>query len=313
MNILSYLKSFLDKVKTNAATKSPTENIKELEDFLNKQNESLMPQPESGSSSLPKYERYEYEAPSDESLRMKAENELNDYLQNGEKSIKNEYDAKEKSLNDAKSSSEMQFNDSRDKLKSAYEQTAQALSNDSLKRGLARSSIALNNQAEAGNAYMQNVNDLIKQRNERIAEIDNELNSLSGQLQSALDSFKISYAAKLTQKINELKGEREKNKQEAIKYNNSIASREYEDRIAKEERDKDAYKDEIQRQKSLKELRDSLPDYQKKRLEREFFDKAVEILDSLPREEAQKLFNGSSIFKDNLSDYYYYTLYYKYR
>ncbi len=56
-----------------------------------------------------------------------------------------------------------------------------------------------------------------------------------------------------------------------------------------------------------------MPDYQKKRLEREFFDKAVEILDSLPREEAQKLFNGSSIFKDNLSDYYYYTLYYKYR
>ncbi len=314
MNILSYLKSFLEKAKTNSqAAKRPTDNIKELEDFLQKQNESLMPQPENGSSDLPKYERYEYEEPSDESLRSAAEAELSDYLQNGENSIKNEFDAKEKSLNAAKSISDRQFDDSKDKLKSAYEQTAQALNDDSIKRGLARSSIALNNQAAAGKAYLQNVNELINQRNERIAEIDNELNSLGGQLQSALDSFKISYAAKLTQKINELTDEREKNKQEAIKYNNSIASQEYEERIAKEERDKNLYKEELQRQKSLKEFRDSLPDYQKRRLEREFFDKAVEILDSLPPEEARKLFNSSSIFKDNLSDYYYYTLYYKYR
>lgn len=319
MNILSYLKSFLESKKTSSASNSSTNSsttgkIKELEDFLQKQNESLMPQPETGSSAeIPKYERYEYEAPSDESLRQSAEAELNEYLQNGENSIKNEYDAKEKSLNADKSSSEKQFEVSKDKLKSAYEQTAQALSDDSLKRGLARSSIALNNQAAAGKAYMQNVNDLIEQRNERITEIDNELNSLSGQLQSALDSFKISYAAKLTQRINELTEEREKNKQEAIKYNNSIAKQEYDEQIAKEERDKDLYKEQLQRQQQQKEYRDSLPDYQKERLEREFYDKAVEVLDSLPRDEAQKLFNASSIFKDNLSDYYYYTLYYKYR
>lgn len=308
MNILSYLKSFLknggsDNSSGSSLGSESARKLKELEDFLSEQRKnSTTTVQKDDSPELPKYDRYEYEAPSDEELRKSAEAELSDYLHSGENAIKEEYAAKERSLNADKANGERSFSDSSDKLRAAYEQAAQTLSDDSLKRGLARSSIAMNNQAAANKVYMQNVGELIRERDQRIADIDSELSSLNGQLKSALDSFRISYAAKLTQRINELSEEREKNVREAVKYNNSIKQREYEEQLEKQDRDKKS-------QPSSDRIDDGTDDIS----EREFYVKAADVLGSLPLEEARKLFNGSPIFRENLGDYYYYTLYYKYR
>lgn len=310
MNILSYLKSFLDKQsdknKTTAVSEKSSnanDKLEELRGFLqSKQSEEIQ---KDYSVETPSYQRYEYEAPSDESIKSSAEAELGDYFNKGETSIKDEYAAKEKNLNASRADSERLFDDSSEKLKTAYKQTAQAMSDDSLKRGLARSSIALNEQAAVSNAYLDDLDKLIAQRDQRISDIDSELNELDSQLQSALDSFKISYAAKLTQRMNELKEEREKNKREAIKYNNSLLKQEYDERVAKEEREKKQSSDSLNDQ-------DRASNSQKEALMREFYEKAVEALESLSADEARELLQDP-IFRDNLNDYYYYTLYYRYR
>lgn len=290
MNILTYLREKA-KNKTNESASSQKDNyndkLKELEDFLSDETETP------DLLDFPKYERYEYEAPSDEEITSSAQRELEGYRNSGESSIKNEYAQKEKQLEKERAAKEKMFDDSNAKLEAAYRQVSESLGNDALKRGLARSSIALNNQAEAGKAYTQSAKELIDEYNGKISSIDEELAGLDAELQRALDSFKIGYAAQLSERINELKSEREKNKLEALKYNNSLIKDEYEDRLAKQKTTSSAKK---------------MTEKEKEAYEKRVYDKMNEVLSSLPIEEARELFNGSTIFRDNLSDKYYYSL-----
>ena len=311
MNILTFLKNKLNGNATSSSTSS-SDKLKELESFVKNQYEGYLPS-KSTTPDVPSYERYEYEAPSDDDIKKSAVTELGDYVLSGTNSIKNEYTQKAKELEAHKEASEKLFSDSSQKLKSAYDEAAEALSNDSLKRGLARSSIALNNQAAATQAYTQNLNSLIEQRNQKIASLDEEINSLDGQLQNALNSFKIGYAAKLTERINELKAEREKNKQEAIKYNNSLLKEEYEQSVNKQKTDSNLYSQALSQQQREQAIKDSLSVEERSRIEKNIYDKVVELLDSMPFDDAKALFFNEPIFRNSLSDYYYYTLYYKYR
>lgn len=317
MNILSYIKEkFRDvynHVNSNKAV-STEDKIKDLSDYIDNQYSPYLPSRESVSTpDAPKYERYEYEAPSDESIKESAEKELGDYLSSNESSIKNQYDQKAKELEANKAASDRLYEDSAQKLKEAYGEASEKLSNDALKRGLARSSIAVNTQAEASKAYTKGANDLIAQHNEKISALDDEINSLSGQLQSALDSFKISYAAKLTARINELKEEREKRTLEAIKYNNSLSSDEFEQELQKKKTDSALYSDALDEAKLMQSIKNSLTEDQQDAIDKSIYDKMVEVLDSMPKAEALDALENNPIFRSNLSDYRYYKLCYRYR
>lgn len=316
MNILTYLKNLLNgSNSSNSSTQasSTTDKLKDLKDYVSSQYDTILPSKETLDTEVPKYERYEYSPPTDEEIAKSAKDELASYIDENKASIISEYEEKAKELNANKESGKQLYVDSRNKLKQAYDQAAEALSNDSLKRGLARSSIALNNQAAASKAYTQGMENLLSQYNEKIDEIDKELNGLDGKLKSALSSFNISSAAKLTERINELKAEREKNIQKAIEYNNSLLKTEYEQGVDKAKAESDLYTDALNQTQKENELKESLTSDEKAQIEKNIYEKTVEILDSMPFDEARELFLNEPIFRESLSDYYYYTLYYKYR
>lgn len=317
MNILSYIKNKIKDAynhsKNNSAA-SAEDKIKDLSDYIDSQYSPYLPSKDSVTTpDAPKYERYEYEAPSDESIKESAEKELNDYLSGNESSIKNQYDQKAKELEANKAASDRLYEDSTQKLKEAYGEASEKLSNDALKRGLARSSIAVNTQAEASKAYTKGANELIAQHNEKITALDDEINSLSGQLQSALDSFKISYAAKLTARINELKAEREKRTLEALKYNNSLTSDEFEQELKKQKTDSALYSEALDDAKLEQSIKKSLTEDQQDAIDKSIYDKMVEVLDSMTKEEARDALENNPIFRSNLSDYRYYKLCYRYK
>lgn len=326
MNILTYIKNKLKEAydksdssgnsSNGGAPSVPTteDKLNDLSNFIDSQYSLYLPDKASVSTpEPPKYERYEYDAPSDESIQQSAEDELSDYLNSNESSIKNQYDQKAKELEANRAANEKLYEDSAQKLKEAYGEAAEKLSNDALKRGLARSSIAANNQAAASKAFAEGANELIAQRNEKISALDDEINSLSGQLQSALDSFKISYAAKLTARINELKSEREKRTLEALKYNNSLLSDEFEQELKKEKTDSDLYSDAIDEAKRIQSIKNSLTEDQQDAIDKSIFDKMVEILDSMTKEEAMDAIETNPIFRRNLSEFRYYKLRYRYK
>lgn len=310
MNILSYLKSLLNGNNKDKNTNSGSK-MSELESFVKEQYDAYLPS-KPNTPEPPSYERYEYEAPTDENIEQSAKAELGDYV-GGENSIRSEYEQKAKELTANKASSEKQYTDSANKLKALYDEAAETLSNDSLKRGLARSSIAVAKQAAASKAYTDNANEMLAMHNQKMEELDKQINGLDGQLQNALNEFKISYAAKLTQRINELKEEREKHIQEALKYNNSLLSDEYEQRLKKEKTDNELYSDALSNQQREQTIKNNLSAEEKSKIEKRIYDKAVEILDSMSFDEAREAFFNDPIFRNSLSDYYYYTLYYKYR
>lgn len=294
MNISSYLKNL-------AGLADDEDTKRKLDEYQRYYNQQMGLDGNSSDSlpELPSYDRLEYDEPSDEEIRKSAEAELADYAKSGERSIRDRYAEKESDLSAKREDDRTRFEDDSDKLKKAYDEAAETLGNDVLKRGLARSSIAVNKQAEVGKAYAEGMRDLISERNDRLQEIDAELSSLDEQLKNALDDFRISYAAKLTERMNELKSEREKNKADALKYNNSLAKEEYEQRLAREKSTSSSAKKMTEAEKSV--------------AARNVYEKAEELLNSLPFEDAKELFLGDPIFRDTLSDYYYYKLYYKFR
>lgn len=297
MDFLTFLKNkVLEGYKNTQENKKNQSDIeselKKLEDYADQQySADDLPTP-------PKYERYEYDAPTDENIKQSAESELSGYLNDGENSIMEEYNRKEKELQADKAQNDRLFAENKEQLKSAYDAAAEALDNDALKRGLARSSIALNNQAKANKTYAENLGELTRQNYARIAELDEQISGLDDELQSALNSFKISYAAKLTERINQLKEEREKNRLEALKYNNSLTKDEYQQNLnaAKEQAAK----------KPLTEER-------KEEIENNIYKKAVEFLDSLSKSQAEQLLYDVPFFKENLTSDHYAGLIYRYR
>lgn len=293
MDIVSYLK---EKAKKNLEKSKQDETnydsaLKELTDYIEGNKPSY--------EKTPKYERYEYDSPSDEEIKKAAEEELSGYVENNERKLRNEYAEREKELGKNMESNKALFDESSEKLKDAYETTTEALSNDALKRGLARSSIALNGQIEAGKAYRDSAESLIKEYERKRADIDSELAGLETELSSALDSFRIDYAAKLATRINELKSEREKNEREAIEYNNSLLEKEYKEKTAAQSKE------------------NNLTDSQKAdraAYQKALFDKINELLNALPLEQAKRMFNEhNTLFKENLGDVYYYSLYTRFK
>ncbi len=295
MDIITYLREKTKKAheKANAEAEETQKKQAAKEQGLQKIKEYL--DKNTTANETPSYERFEYDSPSDEELKKSAEDELRGYETGGKNAIKNEYDELEKELTKNKESSKELFDESNKKLKETYEKTAEALSNDALKRGLSRSSIALNGQIAASSEYNKSASELLHEYNRKISDIDRELDGLGTELQKALDTFKIGYAAKLTERINKLKSEREKSEREAIEYNNSLTQREYNERKA-------ANKESSKLTEAQKQAREEF--------QNEFYNRVNEVLNSLPKDVAKELFREQiALFRDNLDDVYYNALY----
>jgi len=95
-------------------------------------------------------------------------------------------------------------------IDAAYGTARKNSNNDALKRGLARSSIAVNRTADIETAAAEKRSSATAENLANLADIDNRLASLAGKRENALNQFDIAYAARLTQEINNLTQEREK-------------------------------------------------------------------------------------------------------
>ena len=109
-----------------------------------------------------------------------------------------------------------------------YDNARQQTSDDALKRGLARSSIVINQLDAFNKDELKTFEALEKDFNNNLNAIDFEINSLTKQKEQALADFDIAYAVKLNDAINNLNTELSKKQAEIIKYNNDIAEKEKE-------------------------------------------------------------------------------------
>ncbi len=171
-------------------------------------------------------ERQKYSRPSDEEIRKQAEDSLKSYEDKEQKGIENEYAAGNRKLDEESQKLGGDFESQTKKVEQTYENAKESNKNTFIRRGLSRSSIMqenLKNLDESKNAAQDMLAKELKQNLEKIT-IERDL--LETQKQSALESFNIAYAVKLSEKINKLTESAKQAEDAVAKYNNQLEEKE---------------------------------------------------------------------------------------
>lgn len=290
-------------ISSNAGRKDLEAEIKKLE-----QVDLSVPQ-----SSLPQTElkKLTYSAPTDADLLTTAENGLVDYKRQGIESIKSNSEENAKALDLKKTNYLVDMAGEIDALNADYKTASNNIDNDVLKRGLARSSVAVNQKGELENNYMTQAASVRESYGKKITELDKEISEVDQKLTAALNDFNLTYAIKLNESLNSLKAEREKRQTEVIKYNNEIAKAQAELDANRLKTESDLYGDALDNKKKATDV-GSLTEKQRDELYNSVYDKMDEFLGSLSAEEAKIEIRNHSMYRSHLNDYYYYKLYDKY-
>ncbi|MCH5154749.1 MAG: hypothetical protein J1F71_06005 [Clostridiales bacterium] len=292
-----------DKTKTNDGRDKLADEIDRLE-----QTSSGAMKP-----SLPKttLEEKKYDAPSDDTLKKTAESELADYKRNNENSLKQKSAAEEEELNSKRDTYEQARERAGEELEKSYEAATRALDNDVVRRGLARSSIAAVERGALEREFLGKNAEIIREYTNNIAKLETDIAAVNKKLQEALNDFNLTYASKLTARLNELKTEREKKMQEVIEYNNEIKRKQADldnDRLLTESK---LYSEALAQEKQEKSL-DGVPADRKDEIYRAVYKKMDEFLGSLDPSDALLEIRNHSMYRQHLSNYYYSKLYDKY-
>lgn len=171
-------------------------------------------------------ERQKYSRPSDEEIRKQAEDSLKSYENKEQKGIENECAAGNRKLDEESQKLGGDFESQSKKIEQTYENAKESNKNTFIRRGLSRSSIMqenLKNLDESKNAAQDTLAKELKQNLEKIT-IERDL--LEAQKQSALESFNIAYAVKLSEKINKLTESAKQAEDAVAKYNNQLEEKE---------------------------------------------------------------------------------------
>ena len=171
-------------------------------------------------------ERQKYSRPSDEDIRKQAEDSLKSYEDKEQKGIENEYADGNRKLDEESQKLGGDFEAQSKKIEQTYENAKESNKNTFIRRGLSRSSIMqenLKNLDESKNAAQDTLAKELKQNLEKIT-IERDL--LETQKQSALESFNIAYAVKLSEKINKLTESAKQAEDAVAKYNNQLEEKE---------------------------------------------------------------------------------------
>ena len=171
-------------------------------------------------------ERKQYSKPTDDELKKQAEDSLKSYVDTEQKGIESDFVSGNKKLDEQKQKLESEFDSDKKKIAQSYEDAKESNKNTFIRRGLARSSIMQENMKSLDEGKAAEVDAMSKTLKQNLDKINIEKDLLESQKQSALESFNIAYAVKLTEKINKLTESAKKAEDEVIKYNNQLEEKE---------------------------------------------------------------------------------------
>ncbi len=164
----------------------------------------------------------EYTRESDEDIAARAEKE-NTYNKTAEQNkLADSYESKLAALSGSKQQAGDNLKESYKQLQELYDELRKRSENDVLKRGLARSSIAVTQLSDLDTARMQSAGELRKSYNATMNDIDVRIGELEADRENALNELDLKYAAELDSRISELKSKRDKTVKEYEEYNAKV-------------------------------------------------------------------------------------------
>lgn len=245
-----------------------------------------------------KYDRLEYDAPTDEEIAASAKSALEDYRVSEISGIETDAENRIRDKENEKISAEKLAEETAAETRARYDEAVSDFERDVLKRGLARSSIAVNGSEELQSDKAGALTEISAAAAGEIVRLDGEISALESDKQKALSDFNIAYAAKLAEKIAELTAEREEKQAEVTKYNNTLAEKEREDELAL-----------LKLYGSLAETDGKVPEDKLAEFYEAKYDAIRNYLSGLDADIASREIRDNPLLRNSVSDYYYYRLY----
>lgn len=242
-----------------------------------------------------RYERIEYDEPTDAELLKTAEAELAAYREEELADIGKEADDRRAAANERKANAARTLAEEEERIAEDHGEAVRSLENDMLRRGLTRSSIASGGASELERGRADAVSEARLGAAEESAAADAELDALEKDMEKALNAFDIAYAARVAERMAELTEEREKKRNEAIEYNNKMAEKEREDALEA------AGSGTLTAGEVPEELRGEYNEAK--------YEVVRRYLYSLDADAARVAVRNDPDIRNALSDYYYYRLY----
>lgn len=242
-----------------------------------------------------KYDRIEYDAPTDAEIIKNAQDELAGYRAEGIADIKTDTENRITDALERKADSYHNLSETENSISGDYATAVRAYEDDMAKRGLSRSSIAASEKAAIEESRAAALASARSDHAEEISRIDAEISGLEADMQKALNAFDIAYAARLTERIAELTEEREEKRIEALKYNNQMTEKERDDMLA------------IAGDESL--LEGEVPEDMLASYYSEKYDLFRQYLSGMSADQARVAVRNDPSIRNALSDYFYYKLY----
>ena len=309
MNLGTYLQGVADSLSGKGAT-DYTETINKILEITGATAVSGGRVPDKVSlGEGNKYERLNYDAPTDEEITATVLSSLEKYLHDGVSAIEKQSETKRASYNQDKVDAGKVRDESIPALGSAYEKAIKSASDDALKRGLARSSIAINTvgaiESDRAKAHTA-INDEYARK---ISELDGKINALESERVKAINDFNIGYTVKLSEEIAKAKAERDEKQTEVVKYNNSLTQKENDEIIERAKAESDLYSESLDQKKAENALYNKPSNAQTEYENQQIYNVLREKLLSMDAITAQKEVKENPIFRNYLTSSYFYRLY----
>lgn len=241
-------------------------------------------------------EKLEFSPASEEELAKRAEDKLAEDFQKRLRELEKEYAAKREGYEKERESAKIAGETLAGELEENYAGAKQNLEDNALKRGLARSSVVMNQLEGLEHAAAEGKSAIARETSETVSELGKRIDSLSGELERAVADQNSEYARELNSEISALKAEQDKRREEVAKYNNTIAEKESKYAFERELKAADLVADRLSAGTEETQKRKN---YEKAKVIRDF-------LDGMSKEAAFAFLTGDEEVKKAAGDYYSY-------
>ena len=233
----------------------------------------------------------------EEENRKELERLLKDVYDNKRNSELDKYQSSIDNLNSLKADKTNNFISSEKEINKIYDNESFKLKSDAIKRGLARSSIIIENLANVESQRAEKLNDNLVTLNNNLLEIESKINNLNSSLDNALEKLDIDMADELEKQLLKKYAEYEKEYNSAIEFNNQVKQAEAEYKI-KYENEKQKFKKSL-----IENAANGFDEYYAKKRQAKV-NYMMAYLDLFDKDMAMELFYRNSAYKDLLGEDY---------
>ena len=211
----------LNSQSTDGSESQEKEDLKEQIEQINDEYENTTTRTY-GDVVVPQTQEKVYEMPSIEETTQKATEEIEPLYDAKKESIETQGEIKTQALEQEKDEFIKAVEDSLKTLNSSYDKAKDSASNEALKRGLARSSIILNQLDSLEKGRVTATGEVLSERDKKIASIMDEVEKLKLEIENDVNVLTEEKVKKINERVNELVEKYQKEQDDVFEYNNKV-------------------------------------------------------------------------------------------